>query len=271
MRSLAELQHRLVLAAKACFYAGRGEPYRVGSKTLRFVPGTRPVRLRYQNSENSVNRYDAMQLAWLLDNLVEGDVALDVGANGGQCTIAMAERCGATGTVIAFEPNPHARAVLFRNVNLNPSIKGPTIEPFACSDVTDGEADLYQNGNSANSGLVPLTAKEENKVFRVPVTTLDSYLSQRNMPEPRVVKIDTEGAEIRILQGAKTLLASGAVILCELHPYAWSEFGNSLDELMDLLTRYDRRMRYLDEGSELDGAAHYGIVMLERTKEAARL
>ncbi|MFZ0608438.1 MAG: FkbM family methyltransferase [Xanthobacteraceae bacterium] len=272
MPSLAEWQHRFVSAAKACLFAGRGEPYRVGSKTLRFVPGTRPVRLRYQTSENMVNRYDAVQLTWLLDNLSDGDIALDVGANGGQCTIAMAERCGGAGSVIAFEPNPHARALLRRNINLNPRIKSPTVESFACSDVADGEADLYQNGNSANSGLVPFTdrntANDENQSFRVPVTSLDSYLSRRHLPEPRVVKIDTEGAEIRILQGAHTLLASGAAILCELHPYAWPQFGNSFIELKELVARYGRRMRYLDEASEVADDAHYGIVMLERIKEA---
>jgi len=269
MRSLVEFQHRLVLAAKRCVFAGRGEPFRVGSKTLRFVPGTRPVRLRYQTSDNSINRYDAMQLAWILNNLREGDIALDVGAHGGQCAIAMAERCGTTGTVIAFEPNPLARALLLRNINLNPSIKSPTVESFACSDTTDGITNLYQSGSSANSGLVLTSdgesAREENITFRVPVTTLDFYLGRRGIPEPHLVKIDTEGAEIRILHGAESLLASGAVILCELHPYAWSRFGNSLNELKGLLARYGRYMRYLDEQSEVGDDAHYGIVMLERS------
>ena len=77
---MSGLRDRLVLAAKTRFFAGRGEPYRVGGKTLHFVPGTRPVRLRYQVSENAVNRYDAMQLAWMLENLAEGDTAIDVGA-----------------------------------------------------------------------------------------------------------------------------------------------------------------------------------------------
>ena len=79
------------------FFADRGEPYRIGGKTLRFVPGTRPVRLRYQTAKNAVNRYDALQLAWMLNNLGEGDLAIDVGANYGQCTIVMAATCGARG------------------------------------------------------------------------------------------------------------------------------------------------------------------------------
>src|SRR5262249_40236341 len=62
------------------------------------------------------------------NNLAEGDLAIDVGANYGQCTIVMAATCGARGTVIAFEPNSQARDVLKRNFDLNPSVKRATIE-----------------------------------------------------------------------------------------------------------------------------------------------
>lgn len=210
MRSLTQLRHHVILVAKSRLFAGRGEPYRVGGKTLRFVPGTRPVRLRYQDSENSVNLYDAMQLAWLLDNLGEGDVAIDVGANPGQYTIAVAERCGLTGTVIAFEPNPSARAMLERNIALNPTVKNPIVESLACWDVTDGEAVLYQNGASSNSGLAPPSVRHpasvETKTYRVGVTTVDAYLNRHHVPEPRVVKIDAEGAEIRILRERRRCL-----------------------------------------------------------------
>src|SRR5215467_9087782 len=120
------MRHRLILAMKAWFFAGRGEPYRMAAKTLRFVPGTRPVRLRYQTTENAVNRYDALQLAWMLNNLAEGDFAIDVGANYGQCTIVIAATCGARGTVIAFEPNLFARDVLRRNFDPSPFLKRAT-------------------------------------------------------------------------------------------------------------------------------------------------
>jgi FkbM family methyltransferase len=265
---MSNTRHRLVLAMKTWIFAGRGEPYRIGGKTLRFVPGSRPVRLRYQTAENAVSRYDALQLAWMLDNLAEGDLAVDIGANYGQCAIVMAATCGARGTVIAFEPNPQARDVLKRNFDLNPSVKRATIESLACSNVTGGEVELYHNGNAANSALVAFAtadqACEVPRSTRVPVTTLDSYLSQRQLPELRFVKIDAEGAEIRILQGARNVLASRAAILCELHPYAWRQFGNSLEELKDLATQCGRRIRYLDQDLEIGESADYGIVALER-------
>lgn len=259
------LRSQLVLVAKWLLFSRRGEPYRIGDTTLRFVPGTRPVRLQYRTAENAVNRHDALQLAWLSDNIVEGDFVIDVGANYGQCTVVMAARCGTSGNVIAFEPNPHARGLLARNFDLNPSVKRARLEPFACSDVPEGVVTLYQRGNAANSALVALAAGEwggSGKTFNVPVTTLDAYLTERGLPEPRCIKIDTEGAEIRVLKGARRLLKGTATILCELHPYAWPQFGNSLEELKELVAQSGRRMRYLDQEREVGSDARYGIVQL---------
>jgi FkbM family methyltransferase len=258
-------RHQLTLTAKKWLFGRRGEPYRIGDKTLRFVPGTRPVRLRYQTAQNGVNRFDALQLAWLLTNLRAGDFAIDVGANTGQCAIVMAERCGDAGRVIAFEPNPHARQLLDRNFELNPSVKRATVESLACADVAGQEVEMYDNGNTSNSALVRFSDEAvSGGSFRVRTTTLDGYLAERHVPEPRCVKIDTEGAEIRILQGAQNLLSSKAAILCELHPYAWPLFGNSLQQLQELLAKHGRRMRYLDRESYVENEVDYGIVALER-------
>jgi len=68
---------------------------------------------------------------------------------------------------------------------------------------------------------VEFSTAHKSEEIRVPLITLDSYLSECNLPEPRCVKIDGEGTEILILKGAKQVLSSNADLLCELHPYAW--------------------------------------------------
>src|SRR5215469_4162539 len=102
-------RHQLVLRVKRLLYSKRGEPYRVAGRTLRYVPGTRPVRTRYAHSRSSNVRYDALQTLWLSTHLKEGDTALDIGAHSGVYTILMAAQCGHTGRVTAFEPDPYAR------------------------------------------------------------------------------------------------------------------------------------------------------------------
>ena len=98
----------------------------------------------------------------------------------------------------------------------------------------------------------------------MPLVTLDSYIADNGLAVPRWVKIDPEGAEIRILKGAPKLLASDAGILCELHPYAWPEFGNTFAELKDIVAASGRRIRYIDEDQEVGDTATYGTVLLEK-------
>jgi hypothetical protein len=73
---LGSLRHDIANYLKSLVYARKGEPYTINGHTLRYVPGTRPVRLRYLNSDNRNARYDALQVKWLADNLSEGDTAI---------------------------------------------------------------------------------------------------------------------------------------------------------------------------------------------------
>lgn len=265
---LGSLRHDIANSLKALFYAKKGEPYEINGKTLRFMPGTRPVRMRYLNSTNRNTRYDAMQVKWFADNLREGDTAIDIGAHYGIYSILMAAMCGRTGTVVSFEPDPYAREMLERNLALNPDLKKPMVESKACSDAP-GEAVLFSRGGNAQSSLVrsavEFAPEHQSEQFTVPLVTLDSYIADNKLKTPRWVKIDPEGAEIRILKGAPNLLASDAGIICELHPYAWPEFGNSFAELNDIVAASGRRMRYLDEDGEI-GDAIYGTVVLEKRR-----
>lgn len=257
-----------ILEIKRWLYGHCGEPYRIKGHTLRYLPGTRPTRVRYRNSRNGIARYDALQVELLSTRLKEGDTAIDIGACFGELSILMAAMCGQTGHVVAFEPDPYAREILIKNLKLNPRLKHPLIESYACSD-TEGEATLYSRGGNSQSSLarsgVEFSAGDAAEKIRVPLVTLDAYLAKHNFPEPRWVKIDTEGAEIRVLKGAKKILSGNAQIMCELHPYTWAEFGSTFKELKDLASASGRRIRYIDQEEEAGEHVDYGVVLLERT------
>lgn len=256
---LKKTWYQLVRTLKYARYSWRGEPYQIGGQTLRYVPGTRPIRPCYASSLNAVNRYDALQVLWLWSHLSEGDVAIDVGAHHGIYSVLMAAKCGHSGHVAAFEPDPHARIMLQKNLRLNPHLKPPTIESSACSN-REGQGTLFSRGGNSRSSLVARLNHSEE--IRVSLVTLDGYLAQNKL-SARCVKIDAEGAEIRILQGAANLLASDAQIICELHPFAWSDFGNTFAQLQDIVTSAGRWMRYLDQDFPLRDP-QYGTVVLEQ-------
>jgi FkbM family methyltransferase len=178
----------------------------------------------------------------------------------------MAAKCGKTGRVIAFEPDPYAREVFLRNLSFNPSIRRPRVEMCACSDEI-GEATLYSHGGNSQSSLarsaVEFTAAHTSEEIRVPVTP-DSFLSECNLSQPRLRENRCGGRGNRILRGAKQVLAKNADVTCELCPYAWPEFGNTLSELRNLTAATGRRIRNLDQNTEISDMAGYGTVLLER-------
>jgi FkbM family methyltransferase len=260
-------RHELALAIKRLLYGRSGEPYRIAGHTLRYVPGSRPVRPSYASSNNANVRYDALQVRLFSTQLAPGDTAVDVGAHGGQYSLVMSAMCGPTGQVVSFEPDPYALALLRRNLALNPSIKPPTIETCAVAD-RSGHRTLYSRHGNSQSSLartaVETSAELVAEAIRVPVVSLDEYFLTRTLPEPRWVKIDTEGAEILVLRGAARLLAGGAGIVCELHPYAWPALGTSLAELKTIVAASGRSIRYLDQTTPIGDHASYGTVVLER-------
>jgi FkbM family methyltransferase len=134
----------------------------------------------------------------LSTNLRAGDTAIDVGAHCGQYAILMAALCGTTGRVVAFEPDPHARKMLLQNLQLNPGIKSPVVEAYAVADA-EGEALLYSRGGNSQSSLarsgVEFSAADKSDELRVRLISLDSYLCDRNRPNPHWVKSTRRGGD----------------------------------------------------------------------------
>jgi hypothetical protein len=76
------------------------------------------------------------------------------------------------------------------------------------------------------------------------------------------VKLDTEGAEINILRGARQLLRAPVTVVCELHPYAWREFDTSYEELLAIISESKKTVRYLDEAYRIEDGPVHGAVII---------
>ncbi len=255
-------RHAVARAVKEVLYGSSGEPYRLPTgEKLRFVVGTRPVRMRFAEAQENSARFDALQTLTMCSRLQPGSSAVDVGANVGSTTLIMAARCGARGQVVAFEPEPSARRVLQENIALNPGVAAVVIEESACAD-REGSATFFARGGARSSLDGDSTDPAEHAVI-VPLTTLDAYVARAKL-SPNLIKIDVEGAEVHVLRGAQQLLSSDATILCELHPFAWERNGVSFSDLLAALSRSRRRIRYLGADHDLSGDPEYGIAELIR-------
>jgi FkbM family methyltransferase len=138
-----------------------------------------------------------------------GMVVIDVGSNIGQYTLLAAKRVGATGRVHTFEPSATNFALLKRNVSRNGFGDRVTLNQVALSSVSTAQRLLVapdggSNFLSSDASVVPNNWASEI----VETTTLDDYVRNRGVERVDVVKVDAEGHDLEILQGAIATLTN---------------------------------------------------------------
>jgi FkbM family methyltransferase len=141
-----------------------------------------------------------------------GEVALDVGANIGYMTAAMAFAAGPEGTIHAFEPHPLLYGALESNVGRwrhDPRLATVLTHAAAVSR-SAGRASLTVPGDFAsNRGTSSLEGSElaaTDERILVPTVALDEILPDATVG---LMKVDVEGHEIGVLDGASRLIESG--------------------------------------------------------------
>jgi FkbM family methyltransferase len=166
------------------------------------------------------DQYERDEIAFVRRLLKPGDIAVDVGAHIGFFTIEMADIVGPGGRVFAFEPLDTNAELLERSIAENRFEERVVFERAAVGSKS-GSATLTFPVETLNSGgayllrdgTAPLTGNLERKVA---VVALDEF----KLPHPiRFIKMDVEGAEPHVLEGAKKVLeADRPFLLTELHP-----------------------------------------------------
>jgi FkbM family methyltransferase len=136
-----------------------------------------------------------------------GDTVVDVGANAGVFTLAVARLVGSEGRVIAIEPNPVVLGRLTANVKANGFEDRVTILPIAIADHTARGLVVDQNGNSTVARIHVLTGSESISSETVGVRTLDDALGDLGIAHVDLLKVDVEGLERSVMEGSERTLA----------------------------------------------------------------
>ena len=166
----------------------------------------------------------------------KGDIVYDVGGHHGLMAIVAAAAAGDSGRVVTFEPNPVARAHLERHIALN-NITNITVENVALSDKEGDVPFFVQKGDITwNSTMVKAFAEPApGAAIMVRTMTLDRYVSRSGLV-PRVIKVDTEGSELMIMNGAKeTLKTHRPFLIMELNPLAAEAADTTVSKYVSFL------------------------------------
>ncbi len=219
------------------------------------VPGSPTFRLRLHEKEDRYISQELRQNAiWeplesslVLDHLAPDAVFLDLGANIGYYTVLAAPACC---TVVAFEPEPGNFALLQHNLAINGITNAEPVR--AAAGRASGEASLFLS--DVNQGDHRLYRNEERaEAVTVRTFALDDWFRNRD-PRIDLVKMDTQGSEVGILEGMSALLGENQrrmSLILEYWPFGLRGAGDSAERLVEILAAYDFAASTIDEWTRL--------------------
>jgi FkbM family methyltransferase len=184
------------------------------------------------------------EFAFLADCLSPGMVVVDVGANNGLYTLFASRRVGRAGLVVAIEPSAREFERLQANLELN---QVDNVRPQRCALANyKGFARLKvaedeHAGHNTIGQFAYQTALARTEP--VPVTCLDWLAGQLGLRRLDVLKIDAEGAELAILDGARRVLRRfRPVLLFEMFGAALQAQGATATTVVELLRQFDYQL-----------------------------
>jgi FkbM family methyltransferase len=236
-------------------------PYVIRKKEMEgvvfdFLVGDRTGRNWYDRV--CINNPIWREMGFVRDRMIQkGDVIFECGGHHGCSAILLSNWVGPDGKVITFEPLRSNFEILEKNVRLNSlSNVVPKMEAVGAKagTITFDEA---ISGISSNA-----------KGVAVRVSRLDDY----GYLNPTFLKIDVEGFELQVLQGAKAILARRPKLEIEVHAELLHQYGASVEDLFRLIDmrnyrawvqwKDDQQPEEYDMSTPIQSRAHLFLIPL---------
>ena len=173
-------------------------------------------------------RANALSKQYFLDRvpIQNGDLVIDIGANVGELSRAAIRRGART---ISIEPEEIEISALRRNLGDADAV----IVPFALWK-EETELTFYSKNNTGDSSLIETSDYEDKRIVKA--TTLDAvYAAHANGTRVRFLKLEAEGAEPEILDGATRMLDQVDYISADVGPERGVTADNTLVPVLERL------------------------------------
>ena len=244
LRGLGPVWVRLGRLYRACYRRLGREVY--VSKT---VGGYGPFRLSglfaFSDFENWGSGHNAMFRA-CVEACRAKSCVFDIGAHIGLVALPMSRAVAGQGRVFAFEPAVANRRLLAHHVRANRADNIEIVEHLVGDDERERVAFFEAVEPSGMNSLVPRADAPAYAETRKRQITLDGFCAARGL-SPEVIKIDVEGAEIAVLEGARrTLGRCRPLVFLSVHPVHLQRLGHGPDDLTRLIAALSYRCLDLD-------------------------
>ncbi len=171
-----------------------------------------------------------------------GDYVIDAGANLGFFTVMLSKLVGEEGEVLAFEPDPKFLAQLHANLELNDCKNVQTFDKVLWH--TDEDIGFHLNELGGYSSVLHYSCGTI-KSMNVTARSLDSFID--DAPKFRLIKIDCEGSEERILHGAEQMLLRGIdFVIVEMNPHLMPHMRTTEKMIRDYMSELGYQMFLLN-------------------------
>ena len=221
-------------------------------RARRIVRGM-PIPLRLQfgawwlaengalDHELMYNQFEEGELSFVRKMLKPGMTVVDIGAHHGLYTLLASKCVERRGRVLAFEPSPREARRLERHLRVN-RCRNVEVDGRAVADKA-GEAELHivDGYRDWGNSLRPPSVPEPVHSVRVNTCRLEDALAEKGIRSVDFIKLDAEGAELGVLQGAQRLLlrAPRPVILAEVQDVRTRPWGYEAREIVQTLTQWN--------------------------------
>jgi len=165
---------------------------------------------------------------FLKDILRTDDIVVDVGANVGTLSIPAALHCSG-GKVVSIEAHPATVGFLKENIALNKLTNIIAIH----TAVGNKEGSIFFS-DEANDDQNKISQNQEG--ISVPIQTLDKLLAEHHIETITLLKIDVEGYEKFVLEGAASVLRGTNAVFFEAWDKSFAYYNYSFSDVYDLLT-----------------------------------
>ena len=191
-----------------------------------------------------------------------GMTFVDVGANVGYYTALAARLVGPTGSVFAFEPSDYAFSRLSKMIEKNRLDNAHAIK---CA-LADSAGDRFLYGGvvgeeAADIRTATMLPQDNPRKALVPTDTLDRMAEELNIRHIDFMKIDVDGLEPMVLQGADGLITQGRIstIMLECAEYWFQRMNTSTAELLQ-----NMRAKGYSNIARVEGSSEFATYLFRR-------